>query len=171
MLAKLTPLNPISGDPLTNDIVMDPIDLVGQPLHFQLDLESARGIPRDRCTDVFVRYKMPHGIITKSTDPIEEWTETKIVKKCTLNPEFKFSKIYKINSVTREQIKLLRSSAIKFETKAKLNNDIMRPNTARRKASSSGSRPGTGSLGTSRLGTESLGSSRPSTGYTSGFDA
>lgn len=142
--AGLTPLSD-KGHPIIDDYV-DPDELLGQQLRFELSLESARGLPRDKCTDVYLRFKVPSNVFdtggndgdvdNDDDDDDEErkqqpeWTCTSMVHKRTIAPEFHFTRIYNISRVTSDHIKYLRSSALKFETMAKQSQDsAVRPSS------------------------------------------
>jgi pSer/pThr/pTyr-binding forkhead associated (FHA) protein len=136
MKVSLTPLT-IKGTPIINEYVPDTDSLIGQNCYFRVGIESARGIPNDRCTDVMVRWKIPY------IEDTEEWTCTDTVRKRTSVPEFNFFKNYSIENITKDHIRYLRDSCIKFEVMAKFNNDVLRPNTGFRIGSAGHSRPST----------------------------
>jgi kinesin family protein 1 len=130
------------GAVIKDQYVADPASLIGESLYFKLTVEAARGIPADKTTDVYVRFKIP---ALKET----EFTSTQKSSKRTVCPTFSFTKIYRIPVVTRELIDYMTTSAIKFELFARPN-DLLRP------ISVTASRSRAGSVNSNTLGVPSL---------------
>jgi hypothetical protein len=121
LLVSLEPCD-LDGTPIKDQYVADPNSLVGEPLHFKLTIEAARGIPSDKSTDVYVRFKMP---VLKET----EFTSTPKSTKRTVCPTFSFSKLYHVPIVTKDFIEYMTTSAIKFEIMGRPT-DLLRPTSA-----------------------------------------
>lgn len=99
-----------TGEINEDDLPEDPDDtnfLLGKPLTFRMEIDSAKDLPKDLCKNVFVTYLL--NLDKKSTFRTQE-TEGK-----TQNPAFNFKQVHRIDCVTPSFLRYLTNGQVCFK--------------------------------------------------------
>jgi len=86
--------------------VADPSVLLGEPLHFTLRVDGARGLIGDVTEDTFVRFNFSDEDTPRTTDVCEGRTAT---------PQYSFKENFDVEEMSQKMLDYLQSDAICFE--------------------------------------------------------